>query len=113
MRQLIARIESEPFAARLAIQLTEYAFRDFSLVDICAEGTTKGSGLAAVAQLLGIDRSEVMAVGDNYNDRDMLEWAGVGVVMGNASDDLRNAGFHLTDTNDNAGLARAIRTFAL
>jgi hydroxymethylpyrimidine pyrophosphatase-like HAD family hydrolase len=113
MRELIAWIQSHSVARHLAIQLTEYAHRDFSLVDVCAADTTKGSGLAAVARRLGIDRSEVMAIGDNYNDREMLEWAGVGVVMGNASEDLRNAGFHLTDTNNNAGLAHAIERFAL
>ena len=94
-------------------QLTEYAHRDFSLVDVCAAGTTKGSGLAAVASLLGIDRDEVMAVGDNYNDREMLEWAGVGVVMGNASEEIRAAGFEVTGTNDECGLAQAIRRYAL
>ena len=69
--------------------------------------------LAAVASLLGINRAEVMAVGDNYNDREMLEWAGVGVVMGNAAPDLHAAGFERTSSNDEAGLALAIRRFAL
>ena len=113
MRQLIAQIQSHPAAASLSVMRTEYAHRDFSLVDVCAAGTTKGSGLADVARLLDIDRADVLAVGDNYNDREMLEWAGIGVVMGNASMDLREAGFHVTDTNDDSGLARAIRTFAL
>jgi hydroxymethylpyrimidine pyrophosphatase-like HAD family hydrolase len=54
-----------------------------------------------------------MAVGDNFNDRDMLEWAGHGVVMGNAAPELLAAGFTQTATNDDAGLARAIRTYAL
>ena len=62
---------------------------------------------------LGVARDEVMAIGDNHNDRDMLEWAGIGVVMGNAAEDLRTAGFALTGTNDDAGLAAAIRAWAL
>lgn len=113
MRSLIARIDSQPAAPDLSVMLTEYVHRDFSLVDVCAAGTTKGSGLADVARLLGIDRGEVMAVGDNYNDREMLDWAGIGVVMGNASPDLHACGFAITDTNDNAGLAQAIDRFAL
>ena len=52
-----------------------------------------------------------MAVGDNHNDRDMLEWAGTGVVMGNAEPALKIPGFHLTGTNDEAGLAQAIDLF--
>jgi hydroxymethylpyrimidine pyrophosphatase-like HAD family hydrolase len=82
-------------------------------VDVCATGTNKGTGLAGVASLLGVDRAQVMAIGDNYNDREMLAWAGVGVVMGNAAPDLRTADFEATTTNDEAGLAAAIRRFAL
>lgn len=112
MRALLERLETVP-AGTLSVMLTEYAHRDFSLVDVCTAGTTKGSGLAALAAQLGIARDEVMAVGDNFNDREMLEWAGVGVVMGNAAEDMRGAGFELTETNDACGLAKAIRRFAL
>ena len=97
----------------MSVSLTEYEQRDFSLVDVSAPMTTKATGLAALAALLAVDRSEVMAVGDNYNDREMLEWAGVGVVMGNATSELLTAGFERTGTNDEAGLAQAIRRLAL
>ena len=113
MREVVAALEGHPAAGRLSVSLTEYEHRDFSLVDINAAGTTKGTGLAAVAARLGIDRAAVMAVGDNYNDREMLEWAGVGVVMANAAPGLRQAGLETTTTNDEAGLAAAIRRFAL
>jgi Cof subfamily protein (haloacid dehalogenase superfamily) len=113
MRALMARLSTHHLCATLAVSLTEYEHRDFSLIDVCAPATTKGTGLAALAAHLGIDRTEVMAVGDNFNDRDMLEWAGVGVVMGNAAPGLHAAGFARTATNDEAGLARAIREFAL
>jgi Cof subfamily protein (haloacid dehalogenase superfamily) len=113
MRQVMDALAQHPTADRLSVSLTEYEQRDFSLVDICAGGTTKATGLAAVASLLGIDRTAVMAVGDNYNDRDMLEWAGVGVVMANAAPGLHTAGLEHTTSNDQAGLAAAIRRFAL
>ena len=61
----------------------------------------------------GVAQDEVMAVGDNHNDRDMLEWAGVGVVMGNAEAQLKRPGLHVTGTNDDAGLAQAIGRFVL
>ena len=93
------------------VTLTEYPKRDFSLVDVCRTGTTKGTGLAALAGHFGVEQAEVMAVGDNHNDRDMLEWAGTGVVMGNAEPALKIPGFHLTGTNDEAGLAQAIDLF--
>jgi hypothetical protein len=113
MREVIAALERHPAADTLSVSLTEYQHRDFSLVDVCATGTNKGTGLAGVASLLGVDRTQVMAIGDNYNDREMLAWAGVGVVMGNAAPDLRTADFEATTTNDEAGLAAAIRRFAL
>jgi hypothetical protein len=54
-----------------------------------------------------------MAVGDNVNDLEMLEFAGLPVVMGNAVEDLRTRGWAMTATNDDAGAARAIETFVL
>jgi hydroxymethylpyrimidine pyrophosphatase-like HAD family hydrolase len=113
MRDLMTALATHGCGQSLSVLLTEYPQRDFSLVDVCAAETTKGTGLAALAAHLGIDRSEVMAVGDNFNDREMLEWAGVGVVMGNAAPDLLAAGFEPTGRNDDAGLADAIRRFAL
>jgi Cof subfamily protein (haloacid dehalogenase superfamily) len=113
MRALMACLAAHHTTSELSVLLTEYAARDFSLVDVCAAGTTKGSGLAAIAGQFGIERAEVMAVGDNFNDREMLEWAGLGVVMGNASEELRSLGFEITGTNDEAGLAQAIRRHAL
>jgi Cof subfamily protein (haloacid dehalogenase superfamily) len=113
MRQVVEALARHPACARLSVSLTEYEHRDFSLVDVNAAGTTKGTGLAAVASMLGIERAAVMAVGDNYNDREMLEWAGIGVVMANAAPNLHTAGFQRTSSNDEAGLAAAIRRFAL
>lgn len=113
MRAVIAAVRAHPSAPRVAVSLTEYADRDFSLVDVLSQSTTKGTTLAELASVLGIAAHEVMAVGDNYNDREMLEWAGTGVIMGNASADLRDAGFEVTGTNDEAGLAQAIRRHAL
>lgn len=113
MRQLMTALDALRASHAFAVSLTEYVERDFALVDVCAANTTKGTGLAAYAQHLNLTAAEVMAVGDNYNDREMLEWAGTGVVMGNAAADMRSAGFEVTGTNDDAGLAQAIRKFAL
>lgn len=108
MRGLVARLADQACAASLSISLTEYPHRDFSLVDVCAPDTNKGSTLARLAELYGVARSEVMAVGDNFNDREMLAWAGTGIVMGNAADALKE-GLEVTGTNDQGGLAQAIR----
>jgi hydroxymethylpyrimidine pyrophosphatase-like HAD family hydrolase len=93
--------------------LTEYELRDFSLVDVNDAGCSKGSTLARWAGTRGVAREEVMAVGDNLNDLEMLEFAGTAVVMGNASPAVQARGFHLTASNDEDGLADAIRRFIL
>jgi Cof subfamily protein (haloacid dehalogenase superfamily) len=112
MRALVARLESAGVASALSVSLTEYDHRDFALVDVCASDTTKGSTLARLAELYGVNRSEVMAVGDNFNDRDMLAWAGTGIVMGNAAAEMKR-GLPVTGTNDEAGLAQAILEYAI
>jgi Cof subfamily protein (haloacid dehalogenase superfamily) len=68
---------------------TEYPVRDLSILDLMPPGVTKGWALERLAGRLGVDRKETMAIGDNWNDVDMLEWAGQGVMMGNAALELR------------------------
>ena len=74
---------------------------------------SKGSALKKWAAIRNITREDVMAIGDNWNDREMLEFAGTPVVMGNSVADLKLRGWPVTRTNDEAGVAAAIRTFAL
>jgi hypothetical protein len=85
--------------------------RDFSLVDVNGAGCSKGTTLARwVGARLDRARS-IMAVGDNLNDVEMLDFAGVAVVMGNAADGLKSRGYRLTGSNDEAGLASAISAY--
>ena len=58
-------------------------------------------------------REDVLAIGDNHNDVDMLTWAGTAVVMGNAEPPVRALGLPMTGTNDEAGLGQAIRRYVL
>jgi hypothetical protein len=82
-------------------------------VDVIRAGCSKGATLAEWASMRGIAREEVMAIGDNLNDREMLEYAGVPVVMGNSVPELKSFGWRETLTNDDAGVAHAITEFAL
>jgi Cof subfamily protein (haloacid dehalogenase superfamily) len=113
MRALATELRAMPMAHRFAVALTEYELRDFSLVDVNDAGCSKGSTLAQWARTGGVAREEVMAVGDNLNDLEMLEFAGTAVVMGNASAAMQARGFHLTASNDEDGLADTIRRFVL
>jgi Cof subfamily protein (haloacid dehalogenase superfamily) len=114
MRALVADLRALPIADQYSVSVTEYVARDFSLIDVNAAGCTKGTTLARWAGRAGYERREILAVGDNLNDIEMLDFAGTAVVMGNAADIVKRARpFHLTGTNDEGGLADAIRRFAL
>ena len=94
-----------------SVSITEYEHRDFALVDVMAPGCSKGFAVAEWATRRGYTRDEVMAIGDNLNDLEMLEFAGVSVVMGNAPTALLSGGWFVTGSNDEAGVAAAIRRF--
>ena len=109
MRRLADFVRQLPVAAEVTLTLTEYEDRDFTLLDIIEGGCSKGATLATWTASLGIDADTVMAVGDNLNDREMLEFAGHPVVMGNAVPELLEVGWPMTGTHDEGGLAQAIR----
>ncbi|MDT5295081.1 MAG: hypothetical protein QOJ76_1961 [Acidobacteriota bacterium] len=113
MERLAAEMRRE-LGASVRLLLTLYPKMDFALLDVLHPEASKGAGLAAVAAEQGLERAEVMAVGDNFNDLEMLEYAGTGVLMGNAESALRERGrFHTTATNDEDGVAVAIERFVL
>jgi Cof subfamily protein (haloacid dehalogenase superfamily) len=100
--------------ATVKILGTKYPEQDFTLLDIVNPAASKGAGVAAAAAELGVNREEIMAIGDNYNDLEMLLFAGVGVVMANAPLSLREiAGLHPTASNADDGVALAIEQFIL
>jgi Cof subfamily protein (haloacid dehalogenase superfamily) len=111
MRAVFSALRSMAIADQFSVAVTEYEARDFSLVDVNAAGCSKGTTLAEWAARRGLTRDAVMAVGDNLNDVDMLDYAGTAVVMGNATDALKARGYILTGSNDEDGLASAIRQF--
>jgi Cof subfamily protein (haloacid dehalogenase superfamily) len=93
---------------------TSYPALDFTLLDMVHPEVSKGVGVAAAARELGLEREEVMAIGDNYNDLEMLQFAGTGVVMANADPEMiKTPGLHTTVSNDEDGVAVAIENFIL
>ncbi len=113
MDQLLAVLRTGGLIAGASLSVTAYPARDFTLVDINAAGTTKGSALAHVAAHYGVAQADVFAIGDNHNDVDMLQWAGTAVVMGNAEPEVLALGFPVTASHDEAGLAAALREYVL
>ena len=113
MASLLAALGGDGLTTGAAVSVTAYPARDFTLVDVNAPGATKGGALALVAAHYGVAQADVFAIGDNHNDVDMLQWAGTGVMMGNAEPELRALGLPITASHDEAGLAQAIRQFVL
>jgi Cof subfamily protein (haloacid dehalogenase superfamily) len=111
MRELVERVRALEVSGSVALAVTEYERRDFSLVDVNRAGCTKGATLAEWVARQGFTPAEVMAVGDNFNDREMLEFAGLPVVMGNAVEPLKQLGWAVTLDNDHGGVAAAIERF--
>lgn len=74
---------------------------------------SKGNALLALADVLGVDHEQTMAIGDQANDYSMIEQAGVGVAMGNAISELKAIADYETSTNNQSGVAQAIKTFVL
>ena len=110
MRALVAGLRALPIADQFSVAITEYVARDFSLVDVNGAGCSKGTTLAAWVARRGWTAADVAAVGDNLNDVEMLDFAGTAYVMGNATDALKARGYHPTGSNDEAGLATAVRS---
>ena len=77
--------------------------------DCICKGTNKATGIDDVIKHYGIDISEVMAFGDGGNDVEMLRHAGVGVAMGNASNEVKKYAKVVTESVDNDGVARILR----
>jgi Cof subfamily protein (haloacid dehalogenase superfamily) len=92
----------------ITVLRTEYPGRDLSIVDVLNAGCSKGHALERWANYRGITRDQVMAIGDNYNDIEMLAFAGHPFIMGNASNELRSRGWKLTRSNAESGVAAAV-----
>ncbi|MGM9928114.1 MAG: Cof-type HAD-IIB family hydrolase [Bacillus sp. (in: firmicutes)] len=82
-------------------------------LEFTEKGVTKGTSLNQLIQTLGITRDEVIAIGDSYNDLSMIEFAGLGVAMGNANEDIKKIANLVTDTNMNDGVAKVVEEYVL
>jgi hydroxymethylpyrimidine pyrophosphatase-like HAD family hydrolase len=105
---------SRELAGAVTILPTIYPHLDFTLIDILPPGASKGHGISKLVEINGLARENVMTMGDNFNDLEMLEYAGTAVVMGNADPHLlEREEFYTTLSNDESGVAVAIERFIL
>jgi Cof subfamily protein (haloacid dehalogenase superfamily) len=108
MERLQQRLSHAGFLDKITVLKTQYDHRDLCILDILNRDCSKGHALRRWAQQRGIPREQIMAIGDNHNDVEMLEFAGVAVVMGNASQELKQHGWIVTGSNAESGVAVAV-----
>jgi Cof subfamily protein (haloacid dehalogenase superfamily) len=108
MQRALAALAASGLDQHITVLRTEYPLRDLSIVDVLNQGCSKGHALERWANHRGIPREQVMAIGDNYNDIEMLAFAGLPFIMGNAAEELRRNGWAVTLPNDQSGVAAAI-----
>lgn len=113
MRELEAQLRHSACATLVSITRAEYPQRDLTLLDVLDRGCNKGVALARWTATRGIRPEETMAIGDNWNDREMLEFVGLPILMANSSDELKQAGWTVTASNDANGVAAAIEKYLL
>lgn len=113
MRRAEKSLNCAPARTDFALAVTYYEDRDFGMVDVIRPNCSKGATLAEWTAQRGFSREDVMAIGDNFNDREMLEFAGLPVVMGNGVPELKLLGWRETLSNDDGGVAAAIVEYAL
>lgn len=109
MREAEKTLKASQWGSGCECVRTEYPARDLAILDVLSPGISKGWALRQLAGRLGVDRKETMAIGDNWNDVEMLEWAGQSVMMGNAARELRamakTRGWEQAPPNDEDGVA--------
>ena len=108
MNAALKTLENAGMQDKTTVLRTEYPARDLLMIDVLNAGCSKGHALERWTKYRGLRRDEVMAVGDNHNDVEMLEFAGHPVIMGNACEELRGRGWRVTRGNDACGVAAAV-----
>ncbi|MGC2637912.1 MAG: HAD family hydrolase [Acidobacteriaceae bacterium] len=114
MRRAGSWLGASELAPHIATHRTEYPARDLTILDILPPGCSKGTALERHAQRRGIPREAILAIGDNWNDLEMLQAAGRPVVMANGAPDLvtmaQRLGWHIAPVNDADGVAAVIES---
>jgi Cof subfamily protein (haloacid dehalogenase superfamily) len=81
--------------------------------DISAQQVSKGTAVERYAMEKGIDPSEIICFGDNFNDMEMIRFAGLGIATGNCVEPLKDIADYVTASNNEDGVAKAIEKFVL
>ena len=104
--QVVEALLQDELSEKFSVMRSKPYFLEFTEL-----GVDKGTSLKQLIDACGIKQEEVIAIGDSFNDLAMIEFAGLGVAMGNAHDDIKAIANHVTDTNMNDGVAKVLEEF--
>lgn len=114
MRRAEAWLAASEYAAQIEVHRTEYPARNLTILDILPPGCSKGAALRRLAEQRGLRQEEILAIGDNWNDLEMLEFAGQKAVMANGAPDLvelaRRRAWPIAPANDDDGVAQVVES---
>jgi hydroxymethylpyrimidine pyrophosphatase-like HAD family hydrolase len=108
MRQLERLLQGSQVFPSVTLLKTEYQARDLCILDILNRECSKGHALRRWAAFRGFEPAQVVAIGDNHNDAEMLNYAGLPFIMANACEELRQNGWALAPSNDECGVAAVV-----
>jgi Cof subfamily protein (haloacid dehalogenase superfamily) len=107
-------LAASEISRKIEVHRTEYPGRDLTILDILPPGCSKGISLDRLARQRGIGPESIMAIGDNFNDLEMLRFAGQPVVMANGAPDLvamaEQEGWRIAPANDQDGVAQILES---
>jgi len=104
-------LQSKALVEKVNLTKTCYPHKNLGIIDLLDKDCSKRSALTFLGGYYGVSRDETLAIGDNYNDVEMLDYAGIGVVVANCVAELKGRGFEETASNDAGGVAQALRRF--
>jgi Cof subfamily protein (haloacid dehalogenase superfamily) len=113
IQKIEEELHSVALAAKINLTKTYYPHKNLGILDLLDRTCSKRAALEFLAGHYGVSRDEILAIGDNYNDLEMLEYAGIGVVVENCVAELRGRGFEETASNNAGGVALALRRFII
>lgn len=112
--------QTEELLAKKMLELPKEFYSEYNLVktmpmilEVMDKDCNKGYGVKVLADKLGIKKEEIICIGDQANDIEMITFAGLGIAMGNAIEELKDIAQYITSDNDNDGVAKAIEKFIL
>jgi Cof subfamily protein (haloacid dehalogenase superfamily) len=111
MVEVERHLRENGFLEKVKLSKTYYPEKNLGIIDVLDKHCSKQRALRFLAESFGYQPKEILAIGDNHNDLEMLEYAGVAVIVANCVEELKGRGFEETLSNNDSGVARTLEKF--